>query len=238
MNRLSAIVAALLVLVFLHTCGAVFATTVEVLSVSGGAVTMRIDGRTPKTFYSGDLTPEGVYVQGLTRTGEANLRIRGINEVVAPGRTVVAAPNVAGLPALNIPKDVDGKFIAQFLLLNQPFQIEIDPKSPGGLLLPTADAERLQLPYKDPPLPKDATPEQKKRKSEFSRPAKRSFKGKPFYDHYTVAKSVKVGGIELFGVKTTVSEHPELKRAVAGRAFLTLMDTTWEGSTMTVRRLP
>jgi hypothetical protein len=220
------------------TCGAVLATTVEVVSIQGGAVTLRIDGRAPKTLYTGDLTPEGVYVRGLTRAGEATLRIRGIDEVVVPGRIVVAAPNVAGLPALNIPKDVDGKFIAQFLLLNQPFQVEIDPKSPGGLTLPTADADRVQLPYKDAPLPKDATPEQKKRKSDYARPSKRMFKGKPFYDHYTVAKSIKVGGIELFGVRTTVSEHPDLKRAVAGRAFLTQMDTTWEGSTMTVRRLP
>jgi hypothetical protein len=229
---------ALFASVVFFTCGVASATTVEVLSVQGGAVSMRIDGRAPKTFYTGDLTPEGVYVQGLTRAGEANLRIRGVNEVVSAGRIVVAAPNVAGLPALNIPKDVEGKFIAQFLLLNQPFQVEIDPKSPGGLTLPTADAERVQLPYKDAPLPKDATPEQKKRKSEYARPSKRMLKGKPFYDHYTIAKSVKVGGIELFGVRTTVSEHPELKRAVAGRAFLTQMDTTWEGSTMTVRRLP
>ncbi len=216
--------------------GGVSATTVEVLAVAKGGVTLKIDGRAPKTLYPGDFTPEGVYVQGLTRTGEAMLRIRGTEEVMPAGRTVVAAPNVAGLPALNIPRDVDGKFIAQFLLLNQPFQVEIDPKSPAGLLLPTADAERVQLPYKDPPPPKGE--ESKKRKSEFSRPNKRFLKGKPFYDHYTTAKSVKVGGIELFGVKTTVSEHPELKRAVAGRAFLMLMDTTWEGSTMTVRRLP
>ena len=217
-------------------CAGVSATTVEVLAIAKGGVTLKIDGRTPKTVYPGELTPEGVYVQGLTRTGEAMLRIRGTEEVMPPGRIVVAAPNLAGLPALNIPKDLDGRFIAQFLLLNQPFQVEVDPKSPAGLLLPAADADRVQLPYKDAPPPKGE--ENKKRKSEYPRPNKRFLKGKPFYDHYTTAKSVKVGGIELFGVKTTVSEHPELKRAVAGRAFLNLMDTTWEGSTMTVRRLP
>ena len=232
MNRKMIVVAA----ISAFGCGGLSATTVEVLAIAKGGVTLKIDGRAPRTLYAGELTPEGVYVQGLTRTGEAMLRIRGTEEVMPPGRIVVAAPNVAGLPALNIPKDLDGKFIAQFLLLNQPFQVEIDPKSPAGLLLPTADAERVQLPYKDPPPPKGE--ENKKRKSEYPRPNKRFLKGKPFYDHYTTAKSVKVGGIELFGVKATVSEHPELKRAVAGRAFLMLMDTTWEGSTMTVRRLP
>ena len=216
--------------------GSVLATTVEVLSIAGSAVTLRIDGRTPKTLYSGDLASEGVYMRGLTRTGEAILRIRGVEEIMPAGRIVVAAPNVAGLPSLNIPKDLEGKFIAQFLLLNQPFQVEVDPKSPVGLLLPAGDADRVQLPYKDPPPPKGE--EAKKRKSDYPRPSKRMLKGKPYFEHFTQAKSVKVGGIELFGVQTTVSENPELKRAVAGRAFLTLMDTTWEGSTLTVRRLP
>ncbi len=220
----------------LSLTSAALATTVEVVSIQRGAVSMRIDGRAPKPFFPGDLTPEGVYVQGLTRTGEAMLRIRGIDEIMAPGRIVVAAPNAAGLPSLNIPKDLEGKFIAQFLLLNQPFQVEVDPKSPAGLLLTAADADRVQLPYKDPPPAKGE--ESKKRNSEYPRPNKRMLKGKPYFDHFTTAKSVKVGGIELFGVKTVVSENPDLKRAVAGRAFLNLMDTTWEGSTLTVRRLP
>jgi hypothetical protein len=232
MNHKIALFSALALL----ACSVASATTVEVLTIAKGAVTLRIDGRAPKTLYPGDLAPEGVYVQGLTRTGEAMLRIRGTEEVMPPGRIVVAAPNVAGLPALNIPKDLDGRFIAQFLLLNQPFQVEVDPKSPVGLLLPAADADRVQLPYKDAPPPKGE--ENKKRKSEYPRPNKRMLKGKPYFDHFTTAKSVKVGGIELFGVSTTVSENPDLKRAVAGRAFLNLMDTTWEGSTMTVRRLP
>ncbi len=221
---------------FLSFCtfGAVSATTIEVLSVQRSSVTLKIDGRAPRVVSAGDLTPEGIYLRGISKAGDAQLRIRGVEETVGVGRILAAAANVAGLPTLTIPKDVEGRFLAQFLANGQPFQVEVDPKRPGGLVMPVADAERMRLPYKDEPQ-KAGEP---KKKLEFPKPQRFYRKGKPYFNHFAPIKNVKVGGIDLFGVQATVSEDPEVKRAVAGRGFLLLMDASWEGSTMTVRRLP
>ncbi len=222
---------------FATTCGAVSATTVEVVSLQRSAAVLKIDGRAARTVGFGELTSEGVYVSGLDSAGNVSVRIRGVEESVGVGRLVAVSPNIAGLPALSIPKDTDGKFIAQFLALGQPFQIEVDPKRQGGLLMPAADAERLRLPYKDEP-PAKGEEAKKRKKSDYPRPQKVARKGKAFLNHFTEIKTIKVGGIDLYGVKATISEDPELKRAIAGRNFLMLMNTTWEGSTLTVQRLP
>lgn len=221
-----------LALGFAWTAG--HAATVEVLATDKNTAILKIDGRAARPVRIGELTREGVYLRAINRAGEAQLRIRGIEETVAPGRTVIVAPNPSGLPSLSIPKNADGLFLAQFLALGQPFQVEIDPSRPGGIVMPVADAERIRLPYKDP----EPTAGQPRKPREFPRPQRAFRKGKPYFNHFPVVKSIKVGPIELFGVKVTVSEDPELKRAVAGRNFLLLMDTTWDGSSLIVRRLP
>jgi hypothetical protein len=210
------------------------AATVEVLTLDKSTALLKIDGRAARTLRVGELTREGVHLRGITRTGEAQLRIRGIDETLAAGRTVVVSPNNAGLPQLAIPKDTEGRFLAQFLALGQPFQVEVDPNRGGGLVMPAADADRMRLPYKDP----EPIAGEPKKAKEFARPQRLVRKGKPYFNHFPTIKNVKVGGIDLFGVRAIVSEDPELKRATAGRDFLLLMDTTWEGSTLTVRRLP
>jgi hypothetical protein len=224
-------------LIGLSTCGATFATTVEMMAVQRGAATVRIDGRAPKTIHVGDLTPEGIYFRSISPQGEAKFRIRGVDETLAVGRTVAVSVNDTGLPSLVITADADGKFLGQFLALNQPFQVEVSPQQGVSLLMPAADAERLRLPYKDEPA-KAEDAGKRRQLSQYPRPQKMNRKGKTYLNHFTEIKSVKVGGIELFGVKAIVSEDPELKRAVVGKHFLTAMDTTIEGSTLTMRRLP
>jgi hypothetical protein len=100
--------------------------------------------------------------------------------------------------------------------------------------MPVGDADRIRLPYKDP----DPVAGEPRKPKEFPRPQRFYRKGKPHFNHFPVIKTVRVGTIDLYGVKAVVSEDPELKRAVAGRDFLLLLDTTWEGSSLTVRRLP
>ncbi len=214
------------------------ATTVEVISVQRGGVTARIDGRAPQKIAVGDLTSEGVYLKSVSAKGEAQLRIRGVDESVTAGRTIAASPNSAGLPSLQITANAEGKYIAQPTVLGQPFQLEIT-RQPLTLVIPVADADRIQLPYKDPPPPAPVEGEKpKKIKSQYPKPQKITRNDKTYYRHFTQIKSIRLGGVELFGVKAVVSEDPDLKMAVAGKSLLVMMDPTWEGSTLTVRRLP
>jgi aspartyl protease family protein len=224
----------LLALLVAAVAGLAQATTVEVVGVLPGAALLRIDGSPPRKVNVGELLPQGVYLRSVDRGGEAKIRIRGAEETVSMGKTVISSLTATGLPSLAVPKNTDGQFLAQFTALNQPFQVELDPKNPITLLMPVADAERIRLPFKDEP----AKAGEPKKKPQFPRPQRVFKKGKPYFNHFVEIKNVRAGTIELFGVKAVISEDPDLKRAVAGRGFLLLTDATWEGSTMTLQRLP
>jgi aspartyl protease family protein len=216
------------------------ATVVELLSLNKAKneAEFNIDSRKTK-LHTGNFSQQGVYLAKLT-ADEATIRLRGVEETLPIGRSVIVAQNLLGQPAISLMMDAQGKFTGSFNIVNQGINAWVDVNVPN-VIIPAAEAERIRLPYKaevnqNPNMIGAAKPDPNAVKLDFAKPIKIT-QGKKSYYHYPIElRSVKLGGIEVFGVKAIVTDDETVTKATFGKSFIVKLDPQWEGSTLTLTR--
>ena len=121
-------------------------------------------------------------------------------------------------------------------------QAEID-RTADVLVIPVADADRLNLPYKDKKsriliAPKQTITETKDGVETKTVVEPKDKDGKPLtYKTYVLPlTSVRVGAVDVYGVNAIVSEKPGLTTTVIGRDFLKRVAPSWSNRTLTLVR--
>ncbi|MEN9559905.1 MAG: hypothetical protein RLZZ502_1116 [Pseudomonadota bacterium] len=229
-----------LLILLVLLCGVAEATVVKLLSINKnkGEALFSIDSRATRLALH-QYSEQGVYLQKLS-ADEATVRFRGVEEVLSPGRLVVVAQNLLGQHSIAMMADAEGKYSNSFVILNQPLNAWVDVKTPG-VIIPAAEAERIRLPYREDPnanpsMVGAAKPDPNTPKLKFLKPIKFT-KGKKIITHYPVdLRLVKLGQIEVFGVRAIITDDESVTKATFGKSFIMKLDPEWMGSTMTLTR--
>ena len=116
-------------------------------------------------------------------------------------------------------------------------------ESSGKVVVPVADADRLNLPYKDKKVQTHRTPKQTIVETKDGKEVKtvvepKDKDGKPatYRTWVLPLNSVRVGAVDVYGVTAVVSEKPGLTNTVIGRDFLKRVAPSWSNRTLTLVR--
>ncbi len=223
------------------------ATTLQLLSVTAKTkARMSIDG-VARELVADQFTDEGLLLEKID--GDAAIfRYNGEVRRMRVGETTIIDSQTQGFVSHQIRADQKDKYLTPALVNGGSLQAEID-RSSDAIVIPVADAERLALPYKEKPsksfrvpptpAPKDETKEQKEqRETKNAELAKAAKDGKPvMYKTYALPlNSIRVGGVDIYGVTAIVSEKPGLTTTVIGKPFLKRVSPSWSNRTLTIVR--
>ncbi|MCS6997229.1 MAG: retroviral-like aspartic protease family protein [Casimicrobiaceae bacterium] len=215
--------------------------TLELQSIlSRDRVRVKLDG------LSTELVREQFHDEGLlltdVRNGLAEVIVQGRRLELRPGEVMIIDTQVQpGQPMHQIRADPKNRYLTQALVNGVPVQVEID-RNVAGIILAAADADRLNLPYKDKPIrrvraPKQIVTEIKEGKEVKTVIRPKDKDGKPLYyrDYRSEVNSIRVGNVDLYGFTVTVSEKPG-QMSVLGREFLRRASPSWSNRTLTLVR--
>lgn len=217
------------------------ATTLQLKSVSprSGAVFL-VDGDRREARI-GQFTDEGLLLERL-RDNTAAFRYNGLPHTLAIGEIVIVDSQTQGLVSHQIRADQKNKYMTPLLLNGGNVQGEID-RSVDLIVIPVADADRLNLPYKDKKSQTYRTPKQTVIETKDGKEIKtvvepKDKDGKPatYRTWLLPLNSVRVGAIDVYGVNAVVSEKPGLTHTVVGRDFLRRVAPSWSNRTLTLVR--
>ncbi len=243
----SAIALLCVALLGLSTTGSSYATTLQLVSVGAKSkARMVIDGQ-PRDLVIDQFTDEGLLLEKIA--GDyAHFMFNGEKKRMRVGETVIVDSQTQGFVSHQIRADQKDKYVTPALVNGGSLQAEIDRRA-ETIIIPAADADRLGLPYKEKPsktfkvpptpAPKDESKEAKElREAKNAELAKAAKDGKPAtYKTYTLPlNSIRVGGIDLYGVTAIVSEKPGLTTAIIGKPFLKRVAPSWSNRTLTMVR--
>ena len=221
--------------------GEMSATTLQLSSVGARSSAQfmvdgtRIDARV------GHFTDEGLLLEKVV-DDTAVFRYNGLPQRMRVGETIVVDSQTQGFVSHQIKADQKNLYKTAALVNGGNLQAEID-RSVDIIVIPVADADRLNLPYKDKKsqlhrAPRQTTIEMKEGKEIKTVIDPKDKDGKPLvYKTYALPlNSVRVGPIDVYGLNAIVSEKPGLTTTVIGREFLKRLAPNWSNRTLTLVR--
>jgi aspartyl protease family protein len=217
------------------------ATTLQLISVgTKSTAQFMIDGER-RDARVGFFTDEGLLVESVA-DDTAAIRFNGLPRRMRLGELVVLDSQTQGLISHQIRADQKDKYFTPVLVNGGNLQTEID-RNADVIIIPVADADRLNLQYKDKksrafPVPKQVTVETKEGKEIKTVVEPKDKNGKPLtYKTYALQlNSVRIGAVDVYGVSAIVSEKPGLTTAVIGRDFLKRVAPSWNNRILTLVR--
>ena len=221
--------------------GEMSATTLQLSSVGARSNAQfmvdgtRIDARV------GHFTDEGLLLEKVV-DDTAVFRYNGLPQRMRVGETIVVDSQTQGFVSHQIKADQKNLYKTAALVNGGNLQAEID-RNVDIIVIPVADADRLNLPYKDKKsqlhrAPRQTTIEMKEGKEIKTVIDPKDKDGKPLvYKTYALPlNSVRVGPIDVYGLNAIVSEKPGLTTTVIGREFLKRLAPNWSNRTLTLVR--
>ena len=231
-------------------------TTLQVLAVNGkSAAQFMIDGlrRDARVGY---FTDEGLLLEKISGDTAA-FRFNGLPQRLRVNEVAVLDSQTQGFISHQIKADQKNKYLTPALVNGGNLQAEID-RNADIVVIPVADADRLGLPYKDKPSRSFAIPKEpvdpkaaKESKEDKDSPGAASVAstvntkgsadsrdGKPgTYRTYSIElNSVRVGAIDVYGLRAIVTERPGVTTTIIGRDFLKRLAPSWSNRTLTLVR--
>ena len=217
------------------------ATTLQVISV--GAKTsaqFMIDGAR-RDARVGMFTDEGLLIEKVS-DDTVNFRYNGLPQRMRVGEITVVDSQTQGLISHQIRADQKNKYLSPALINGGNVQAEID-RTADVIVIPVADADRLNLQYKDKKsrvflAPRQIIVETKDGKESKTVIEPKDKDGKPLtYKTYALQlNSIRIGAVDIYGVSAIVSEKPGLTTTVVGRDFLKRVAPSWNNRILTLVR--
>ena len=229
--------------------GEMSATTLQLSSVGARSSAQfmvdgtRIDARV------GHFTDEGLLLEKVV-DDTAVFNYNGLPQRMRVGETIVVDSQTQGFVSHQIKADQKNLYKTPALVNGGNLQAEID-RTADIIVIPVADADRLGLPYKDKPtrsfkIPKEpvdpkATKDAKDTKAAADAASARAADSKTgkdgTYKTYSIElNSVRIGNVDVYGLRAVVSEKPGLTTTVIGRDFLKRLAPSWSNRTLTLVR--
>jgi hypothetical protein len=217
------------------------ATTLQILSVNGkSSAQFMIDG-VRRDARIGAFTDEGLLLEKVS-DDTVSFIYNGLPQRMRLGEIAVVDSQTQGLISHQIRADQKNKYLTPALINGGNVQAEID-RTADVIVIPVADADRLNLPYKDKksrvfPAPKQTIIETKDGKEVKTIIEPKDKDGKPLtYKTYALQlNSIRVGAVDIYGVSAIVSEKPGLTNTVVGRDFLKRVAPSWNNRILTLVR--
>ena len=217
------------------------ATTLQLSSVSARSSAQFVIDGLRREARVGAFTDEGLLLEKIS-DDTASFLFNGLLRRMRVGEMAVIDSQTQGFISHQIRADQKNKYLTPALLNGGNVQAEID-RNADVLVIPVADADRLNLPYKDKKsrtllAPKQTISETKEGKEIKTVIEPKDKDGKPLtYKTYVLPlTSVRVGAVDVYGVNAIVSEKPGLTTTVIGRDFLKRVAPSWSNRTLTLVR--
>jgi predicted aspartyl protease len=225
--------------------GVTAATTLQLVTVTGkyGAQFL-IDG-TRRDARVGFFTDEGLLLEKVT-PDSVSFRFNGLPQQLQLNQVAVLDSQSQGYPSHQIRADQKNKYLTPALVNGGNLLAEID-RTADIIVIPVADADRLGLPYKDKPSRSNKIPVERsdakagKESGDAAPGPARATDGKSgkdgTYKTYSIElNSVRIGNVDVYGLRAVVSEEPGLTTTVIGRDFLKRLAPSWSNRTLTLVR--
>jgi aspartyl protease family protein len=220
---------------------AAHATYIQVTSVSARSSAQFVLDGVRREARLGQFTDEGLLLQKID--GDyAVFFLNGETRRMRVGETAIFDSQTQGYITHQVRADQKNKYLTPALLNGGSVQAEID-RNADILVIPSADADRLGIPYKEKPsrslrAPKETLIEKKDGREIKTIVEPKDKEGKPLmYKNYSIAlNSVRVGAIDVYGVQAIVSEKPGLITTTIGRDFLKRASPSWSNRVLTLTR--
>ena len=232
------------------------ATTLQVLAINGkSSAQFMIDGLR-RDARLGYFTDEGLLLEKIAGD-TAVFRFNGLPQRLRVNEVAVLDSQTQGFVSHQIKADQKNKYLTPALVNGGNLQAEID-RNADIVVIPVADADRLGLQYKDKPsrsypIPKEpvdpkAAKESKEDKDSSgatsvasaasTKSSADSKDGKPgTYKTYSIElNSVRVGVVDVYGLRAIVTEKPGVTTTIIGRDFLKRLAPSWSNRTLTLVR--
>lgn len=217
------------------------ATTLQIVSVSGkSSAQFMIDG-IRRDARVGAFTDEGLLLEKVS-DDTVSFLYNGLPQRMRLGEIAVVDSQTQGLISHQIRADQKNKYLTPALINGGNVQAEID-RTADVIVIPVADADRLNLQYKDKKsrvfqAPKQIIVEMKDGKESKTVIEPKDKDGKPLtYKTYALQlNSIRVGAVDIYGVSAIVSEKPGLTNTIVGRDFLKRVAPSWNNRILTLVR--
>ena len=217
------------------------ATTLQIVSVSGkSSAQFMIDG-IRRDARVGAFTDEGLLLEKVS-DDTVSFLYNGLPQRMRLGEIAVVDSQTQGLISHQIRADQKNKYLTPALINGGNVQAEID-RTADVIVIPVADADRLNLQYKDKKsrvfqAPKQTIIEMKDGKESKTVIEPKDKDGKPLtYKTYALQlNSIRVGAVDIYGVSAIVSEKPGLTNTIVGRDFLKRVAPSWNNRILTLVR--
>ncbi len=216
-------------------------TTLQIISVGAkSSAQFMIDG-VRRDAQLGMFTDEGLLLEKVS-DDTVIFRYNGLPQRMRLGEITVVDSQTQGLISHQIRADQKNKYLTPALINGGNVQAEID-RTADVIVIPVADADRLNLQYKDKKsrvfqAPKQTIVETKEGKESKTVIEPKDKDGKPLtYKTYTLQlNSIRVGAVDVYGVSAIVSEKPGLTNTIVGRDFLKRVAPSWNNRILTLVR--
>jgi predicted aspartyl protease len=189
----------------------------------------------------GQFTNEGLLLQKIDGDYAVFL-LNGETRRMRVGETAIFDSQTQGFPTHQVRANQKNQFPTPALINGGNVQAEID-RALDLIVIPSADADRLGIPYKEKPsrsfrVPRETQIEKKDGKEIKTVIEPKDKDGKPaMYKTYSVTlASLRVGAVDVYGLRAVVSEKPGLTVTVIGREFLTRASPSWANGVLTLVR--
>jgi aspartyl protease family protein len=220
---------------------AAHATYIQVTAVSAKSTAQFVLDGVKRDARLGQFTDEGLLLQKIDGDYAVFL-LNGETRRMRVGETAILDSQTQGFVSHQIRADQKNKYLTPALVNGGNVQAEID-RTTDVLVIPSADADRLGIPYKEKPsrsfrVPKETHVEKKDGQETKTVIEPKDKDGKPaMYKTYAIElNSVRVGAVDIYGVRAVVSEKPGLATTVIGKDFLRRASPSWSNRVLTLVR--
>ena len=189
----------------------------------------------------GYFTDEGLFLEKVS-DDTAIFRYNGLPQRMRLGDVAVVDSQTQGLISHQIRADQKDKYLTPALVNGGNLQAEID-RNADVIVIPVADADRLNLQYKDKKsrvfqAPRQTIVETKdgKEVKTVIEPKDKDGKALTYKTYALQLNSLRIGAVDVYGLSAIVSEKPGLTNTVIGRDFLKRVAPSWANRTLTLVR--
>lgn len=216
-------------------------TTLQVIAISGKSSAQFVVDGLRRDARIGLFTDEGLLLEKIS-DDSVIFRYNGLPQRMRLGEITVVDSQTQGLISHQIRADQKNRYLSPALINGGNVQAEID-RTADVIVIPVADADRLNLQYKDKKsrvfqAPKQIIVETKEGKESKTVIEPKDKDGKPLtYKTYAMQlNSIRIGAVDIYGVSAIVSEKPGLTTTVVGRDFLKRVAPSWNNRILTLVR--
>lgn len=217
------------------------ATTLQIMSVSGKSSAQFVIDGVRRDARVGMFTDEGLLLERVS-DDTVSFHFNGLPQRMRLGEITVLDSQTQGLISHQIRADQKNKYLTPALVNGGNVQAEID-RTADVIVIPVADADRLNLQYKDKKsrvfqAPKQIIVEMKDGTESKTVIEPKDKDGKPLtYKTYALQlNSIRIGAVDIYGVSAIVSEKPGLTTIIVGRDFLKRVAPSWNNRILTLVR--